>query len=336
MRTDSALRKMVLAWKVWLVAALGLLALGLAAALALRAAGGGSPPGGNLPGEGQRPAGEVPLLAARLDLAARLQLPVAEVRLSSVRPAGFDGCLGVYRPGEPCTEQFLAGYIAAFAAGGREYRYHFGGGRFVAASFASGARVDDGSVVPPNQAPDLAALLAAYAREDLALRLAPAGAVTVTAIVPTTFPDGCLALAAPGEGCEAALSPGAVFVLETNGQEYRYHAGGSGAWQLRYAGQSSPVQLPGETLDLQLALRKDLAQRLSLPLAEVSLGAYRAVTWPDGCLGVYDPGTVCSQALVEGWSGKLLAGGKEYVYHGAAGGRFIAASFRPGAEIREP
>ncbi|MGH2610443.1 MAG: hypothetical protein ACRDHF_15290, partial [Tepidiformaceae bacterium] len=75
--------------------------------------------------------GAVPLHDARLDLAGRLDIAPVEIDLISVRSAGFDGCLGVKTPDQACTEQFIGGFIAIYEANGEQYRYHFGGGRFV-------------------------------------------------------------------------------------------------------------------------------------------------------------------------------------------------------------
>jgi hypothetical protein len=90
---------------------------------------------------------------------------------------------------------------------------------------------------------------------------------------------------------------------------------------------------------LQDRLRADLAQRLGIDVAMVSVTAFQLVTWPDGCLGVDEPGKLCTQALVDGWLAKLTAQGKVYDYHGAgdpaADSEWVAASFLPGAIVSD-
>ena len=95
-------------------------------------------------------------------------------------------------------------------------------------------------------------------------------------------------------------------------------------------GQSLPPQ--GEVSpemsqeELVSAVTEDLALRLGIPAADITLAEFCYVTWPDGSLGVAEPGQVYTQALVEGWLVILEADGEEYRYHGA-GNRYIAANF---------
>jgi hypothetical protein len=91
----------------------------------------------------------------------------------------------------------------------------------------------------------------------------------------------------------------------------------------------NPGTSPGE---LEALLRRDLAGRLGLPVRDVSLVETCDVTWPDGSIGVAEPGTAYTQALVPGWLAILEARGKQYRYHGTPGG-FIAATFVPGAKV---
>ena len=42
--------------------------------------------------------------------------------------------------------------------------------------------------------------------------------------------------------------------------------------------------------------------------------SYSQQTWPDGCLGLPNPGEVCTQALVEGWRVVVGNGDKEWIY----------------------
>jgi len=74
----------------------------------------------------------------------------------------------------------------------------------------------------------------------------------------------------------------------------------------------------------ELLLRQHLANRLRVPAGGIALLRLETAVWPDGCLGLSTPGTVCTQALVNGWLAVLRApDGTEYRYRGA-GDRFIA------------
>lgn len=88
--------------------------------------------------------------------------------------------------------------------------------------------------------------------------------------------------------------------------------------------------------DLERRMREDLAGRLGVAPAALSLDSFRKVTWASGCLGITRPGQVCSQMLVPGFLAIWRdASGNTYRYHGS-GESFIAASFEPGATLSEP
>jgi hypothetical protein len=281
---------------------------------------------------------ESALHAARLDLAQRLQLDPLEVRLRRLQHAGWDGCLGVKVEGQACTTIFIGGFIAWFEASGREYRYHLGGGRFVAASFAQGA-IEDGAPVPPEIRADFASILADYAAWDLTLRIqAPRSAVVTTAIVPVDFPNLCLGFERPDTACAEVLTPGFIVLLEAGGKPYRYHVSASGFVATDFEQGSPTIEPPANALAIQQALRQDLAQRLGVAVGRVSVSSFRPVTWRDGCLGVHRLGEACTQALVEGFLAQLAGpDGRLYRYHGS-GSSFVAATFeeQAGAQLQEP
>jgi hypothetical protein len=289
-------------------------------------------------GNQQQVSGAVPLHDARLDLADRLDIAPLEIDLVSIRSAGFDGCLGVREPDTACTDQFIGGYIAMYEANGQQYRYHFGGERFVYADPAK--QIDDGLDVEPELAPDLNRQLAGHAREDLDLRVvSDVRDAVVTAILPGQFPDGCMGFVpADVDACDAVIVEGAVvFLLGGDGNTYRYHVGGNGVIATDFEdGEITFEANPAVRVQQQL-MREDLARRLSVPTEQVGVLSYREVTWPDGCLGVYLPDALCSQALVEG-SLAILTGpdGKEYRYHASEQGSFVAASFEASARVEDP
>ena len=335
-------------WKLWAtVGAVAAVAVGAAVivgAIALRdgsdsgSNGGGSQVGNDTPdthtpGSGPQDDFDSALHAARLDLAQRLQIEPADVTLRSIRPAGFDGCLGVYRPDEACTEQFIGGYIAIFEANGSEYRYHFGGERFEAADFQpAGTRIEDGLDVPKEIAPDLVTILANYARHDAEIREGASshGTAVTESIVPFLCPEAA--------DCAYETGSRGAVRISVAGKELVYVAA---------PGETPPLTITNElpewaneqVEELQQRLREDLAGRLQVDAGMISVRSFRWVTWNDGCLGVFHPDRVCTQALVDGWDAKLAAGGKLYSYHGAgdgdSGAEWIAATFEEGATVAD-
>ena len=78
--------------------------------------------------------------------------------------------------------------------------------------------------------------------------------------------------------------------------------------------------LPGFPIDpampLVVAAVDDLAGRLGISAADVTVVDARAVTWGDGSLGCPQPGMMYTQVLVDGTLVVLKAGGQQYEYHG--------------------
>ncbi len=64
--------------------------------------------------------------------------------------------------------------------------------------------------------------------------------------------------------------------------------------------------------------KADLAKRLGVAAAEVTVVSSDEVTWPDGSLGCPEPGMHYTQALVQGSRIILEAAGKQYHYHSGA------------------
>lgn len=325
------------------VAAIARLAIAAAFALAASAACAddddtpvtGTPSGGGATGS--------PLYAARADLAERLDLAALEVELRSLVHAGWDGCAGVVLPGRACASLFGGGYVAMFEAAEKPYRYHVLGAQFYATDLIKGAKIDDGSPVPPELRVDFIAILAEYSRLDLE-RLRPTAigkAVTahVTAIVPARWSSTCPGFQPRGQqACTKDLARGAIVLLEaSNAKTYRYHVTpASGVVATDFVPGAITAEPDAATLDLQQKMRADLARRLKVDVSEISVRSYREVTWSDGCLGISLPGRLCTQALVDGVFAILTdKGGKEYRYH-AANGNFIAASFEPNATVTNP
>lgn len=59
----------------------------------------------------------------------------------------------------------------------------------------------------------------------------------------------------------------------------------------------------------------DFALRNRLDPADVALRRLQAVTWPDGALGCPQPGSMVTQALVDGYWLELEGGGQDAEYH---------------------
>jgi hypothetical protein len=180
--------------------------------------------------------------------------------------------------------------------------------------------------------------LAAYARFDLGLRLGkPGAALIIQRIVPTTFTNTCLDIAG-AQGCSASSVQGAIVGVADGAVLHAYHVGMRGGVAYLGQGAISPVE-PADApaaRAAQLAMRQDLSKRLGVSPETISVVTFHRVTWSDGCIGVYAPGQICTQALVQGYFALLAdSAGLQYEYHGADSG-FIAATFERGSTVRQP
>ena len=197
----------------------------------------------------------------------------------------------------------------------------------VATDFVDGT-VDDGSPSSSEFGIDLHARLAAYARDDVAIRLEiPSADVAITANVPTLFRNGCIGFEGPArQGCDAALTPGAIVLLGRAGESFTYHVADVGFVATNFTPGEITQAPDAAVVALQQELRMDVAERLAIPMESTSVVSFLEVTWRNGCLGVSGPGAVCTQALVDGFLAMVSDGRESYRYHGS-GSQFIAASF---------
>jgi hypothetical protein len=72
--------------------------------------------------------------------------------------------------------------------------------------------------------------------------------------------------------------------------------------------------LPGLEALVEKA-RQDLAQKRSIPAAEISLVEARQVMWPDSSVGCPQPGMAYSQVVTGGYLIRLEKSGALYEYH---------------------
>jgi len=80
-----------------------------------------------------------------------------------------------------------------------------------------------------------------------------------------------------------------------------------------------------------LNARQDLAQKLNIPVDEITIVSVEAVEWPDGCLGVHIAGIMCIQVITPGYRVVLEANGELYEYHTNENGSHVILA---GAPIR--
>jgi hypothetical protein len=81
---------------------------------------------------------------------------------------------------------------------------------------------------------------------------------------------------------------------------------------------TSPA-VPGAESPQARAAAADLASRLEVDESKVAVTAVEEVTWRDGSLGCAEPGTMYTQALVDGHRITLAVDEEQYEYHDGGG-----------------
>jgi len=130
-------------------------------------------------------------------------------------------------------------------------------------------------------------------------------------ILPGRWTCGLVAALALLAGCSSGEGPGGETATAGHGRETSPTPG-----LARLSGEEGQV-------DAQ-AVATGIGALLGLPAASVRVIHLEPRTWPDGCLGLAEPGQVCTQALIDGWLAiARLPDGAEVRFRGGAG-RVIA------------
>lgn len=112
-----------------------------------------------------------------------------------------------------------------------------------------------------------------------------------------TWPDTCLGLADTEEVCGQMLVPGWRVVVSDGEKTWVYRTDAQGR-NIRLESQTHSLKVPASVLD---AVFEDIRQQSGLSPSQLSWEAVEEQLWPDGCLGLTEPGMFCTQSLVAGW-----------------------------------
>jgi hypothetical protein len=90
-------------------------------------------------------------------------------------------------------------------------------------------------------------------------------------------------------------------------------------------GQTSPATSPPNQVrrSIRQAVRRDLAEHLNIRRRQVQIVSIDRQTWPDGCLGLVQPGLGCTLALVEGWRVTARANNQTWTYRTDRSGAMV-------------
>lgn len=85
-------------------------------------------------------------------------------------------------------------------------------------------------------------------------------------------------------------------------------------------GSATPMD---DSNPLVVAAAKDLSKRLGVPMSQITVVSFEAVTWPDGSAGCPKPGMMYPQVLTDGSRIVLEVDGVQYEYHSGSGEPFL-------------
>lgn len=151
--------------------------------------------------------------------------------------------------------------------------------------------------------------------------------IRITEATRQTWPDSCLGLSGPNEFCSQVRTPGWRMVLTENNNRWVYRTDENGRTVRLESGQNAAnTELPQSVSN---AVLQAVSSR-----ARMSINNFRIVkavrqTWPDGCLGVPQAGSMCTQALVDGWEVTVIsdrAPGQRWIYRTDNAGRTVILS----------
>ncbi|MBE9143931.1 hypothetical protein [Planktothrix mougeotii] len=125
-----------------------------------------------------------------------------------------------------------------------------------------------------------------------------------------TWPDTCLGLAAAEEVCGQMLVRGWRVVVSDSRQTWVYRTDAQGR-NIRLESQNHSFKVPSSLLE---TVFEDIHQQSGLSRSELTLEAVEEQLWPDGCLGLAEPGMFCTQSLVTGWRMMIGHENQRWVY----------------------
>ncbi|MEL7038992.1 MAG: hypothetical protein AAFO04_25795 [Cyanobacteria bacterium J06592_8] len=164
---------------------------------------------------------------------------------------------------------------------------------------------------PPEQANALPSAIAEAVRLDLSEQTGiSSDQFIITEVKRQTWPNTCLGLAQPDELCGQMLVNGWRVVVSDRRKTWVYRTDSQGKI-LRLEGNQTVSNLP---ISVANSVFQDAANRSGLPHSALRIVEAQSKTWPDGCLGLSEAGTLCTLALVPGWKVTIVSGRERWVY----------------------
>ena len=146
----------------------------------------------------------------------------------------------------------------------------------------------------------------------------PAGSVRFARATAAEWPDTSLGCPEKGMVYQPVVTSGHAVLLEVDKRVFTVHVAGSAAVLCDPAGKprqdphGARMEQAAKPLDLA---RRELAARLDVQAAEITLVAMRRASWPDASLGCPRRGEQYAQVVTSGFVIELAHDDEVYTYH---------------------
>ncbi|TFI52515.1 hypothetical protein BLD44_019710 [Mastigocladus laminosus UU774] len=214
-----------------------------------------------------------------------------------------DGCLGLPKPDEFCTQALVPGWRVIVSNGTENWIYHTN-------SNGRSLRLANPNTSVNNQSKNLPTSVknAVLAAASQLTKLSTSKIRVVNFKEITT--DGCLGLGRPDEACIEIAQQAWEVNLQAGKQRLVYRANRDGS-QVRLNQSASSSALPKSIVDAILA---DAEEELGVPFSRLRIIGVERREWPDSCLGISEPLILCAPSIVPGWRVTVSNGKQRLVY----------------------
>ncbi len=123
-------------------------------------------------------------------------------------------------------------------------------------------------------------------------------------IEPALWINSCMGASLPQEICAEIVTSGEIYTYKINDELFKVHISLDGQ-QIRVPG------MPGKSVPDAVELARAIfAKDNRVPRQAVLIIGYEQKDWPDACLGLHEPETVCAMVITSGYSVSVILDNK--------------------------
>jgi hypothetical protein len=245
----------------------------------------------------------------------RTSLSTSELRIVKFEQLTTDGCLGLPRPGEACTKIALQAWEATVEGGQQRLVYRADSNGSQVRLNEAASRINDANVPQ-----SIGNAVLQFASRQLGVS---SSQLRIIKAQQQTWSDSCLGLPRPTERCMGTPTPGWRVFVQSKQLVYVYRTDDTGS---RIRAEDIDRQQPSDRNlpdSVAKGVLQDASRRLNLSTSRLRIVRTEQRDWPNGCLGLVEPGRLCTNAVISGWRVTVEGGGQTYVYRTDESGSLI-------------